>query len=155
MLTLPKGVDDMVVNCDVSIMGFRSDLMQQDQVIVHASRQLKSHEANYPTQDLELGAEAFALNIWRHCLHGVRCNIYTDHKILKHLMDQHNLNIRHRYWLVVVKDYDFEILYHLGKANVVADALSRKTPSTLIKGVCLRMIVITLVLQLSSKLILR
>ena len=81
----------------------------------------------YPTHDLELGAVVFVLKIWRHYLYWVRCTIYTDHKSLRHIMDQLILNMRQHRWLDVVKDYDYEILYHLSKANVVADALIRKS----------------------------
>ncbi|XP_052622433.1 uncharacterized protein LOC128127784, partial [Lactuca sativa] len=126
ILALPEGMEDFVVYCDASISGLGAVLMQRGHVIAYASRQLKPHEARYPTHDLELGAVVFALKIWRHYLYGVRCTIYTDHKSLKYLMDQPNLNMRQRRWLDVVKDYDCEILYHPGKANVVADALSRE-----------------------------
>ncbi|KAI3679919.1 hypothetical protein L2E82_50899 [Cichorium intybus] len=125
VLTLPEGMEDMVVYCDASITGLGAVLMQRGRVIAYASRQLKPHEANYPTHDLELGAVVFALKIWRHYLYGVKCTIFTDHKSLKYLMDQANLNMRQRRWLDVLKDYDCEIHYHPGKANVVADALSR------------------------------
>ena len=96
-------------------------------MIAYASRQLKIHEKNYPTHDLELAAVVFALKIWRHYLYGARCQIYTDHKSLKYIFTQKELNMRQRRWLELVKDYDCEILYHLGKANRVADALSRKS----------------------------
>ena len=89
----------------------------------------------------------FALKIWRHYLYGVRCTIYTDHKSLKYLMDQPNLNMRQRRWLDVVKDYDCEILYHPGKANVVADALSRRAESAPIRDICMRMTVMTPILD--------
>ncbi|TYK24364.1 putative polyprotein [Cucumis melo var. makuwa] len=95
-------------------------------VVAYASRQLKSHEQNYPTHYLELAAVVFALKIWRHYLYGEKIQIYTDHKSLKYFFTQKELNMRHRRWLELVKDYDCEILYHPGKANVVADALSRK-----------------------------
>ena len=101
-------------------------------MIAYTSRQLKSHETRYPTHDLELGAVVFALNIWRHYLYRVRCTIYTNHKSLKYLMDQSNLNMIQRRWLDEVKDYDCKILYHPGKADVVSDALSRRVDSTLI-----------------------
>ena len=106
-------------------------LMQNGKVIAYASRQLKEHEKNYPTHDLELAAVVFALKIWRHYLYGAHCQIYTDHKSLKYLFTQKELNMRQRRWLELVKDYDCEILYHPGKANQVADALSRKTSATL------------------------
>ena len=121
--------------------------MQRGHVIAYASRQLKPHEANYPKHDLELGAVVFALKILRHYLYGVQCTIYTDHKSLRYLIDQPNLNMRQRRWLDVVKDYDCEILYHPGKTNIVADALSHKVVATQIRDVCLRMIVITLLLE--------
>ena len=122
--------------------------MQRGHVIAYASRQLKPHEANNPTHDLELGAVVFSFKIFRPYLYGVRCTIYTDHKSLKYLMDQHNLNIRQRSWLDVLKDYDCEILYHPGKANVVADALSRKTEWTLIRNICMTMTVISSLLDM-------
>ena len=97
-----------------------------DKVIAYASRQLKIHENNYATHDLELGAVVFGLKIWRHYLYGTKCTIYTDHKSLQHILDQKMLNMRQRIWVELLNDYDCEIKYHLGKANVVADALSRK-----------------------------
>ncbi|KAL4028440.1 hypothetical protein IC575_011637 [Cucumis melo] len=100
--------------------------MEQGKVVAYASRQLKSHEQNYPTHDLELAAVVFALKMWRHYLYGEKIQIYTDHKSLKYFFTQKELNMRQRRWLELVKDYDCEILYHPGKANVVADALSRK-----------------------------
>ncbi|KAL4032901.1 hypothetical protein IC575_005984 [Cucumis melo] len=98
----------------------------QGKVVAYASRQLKSHEHNYPTHDLDLAALVFALKIWRHYLYGEKIQIFTDHKSLKYFFTQKELNMRQRRWLELVKDYDCEILYHPGKANVVVDALSRK-----------------------------
>jgi hypothetical protein len=95
-------------------------------VIAYASRQLKSHEVNYPVHDLELAAVVFALRVWRHYLYGTQVQIFTDHKFLKYLMSQKELNMRQRRWVELIKDYDCIIDYHPGKANVVADALSRK-----------------------------
>ena len=100
--------------------------MQRGKVIAYASRQLKVHENNYTTHDLELGAVVFALKIWRHYLYGTKCTIFTDHKSLQHIFDQKDLNMRQRRWVELLNDYECEICYHLGKANVVADALSRK-----------------------------
>ena len=100
-------------------------------MIAYASRQLKKHEQNYPTHDLELAAIVFALKIWRHYLYGQSCEIYTDHKSLKYIFDQRDLNLRQRRWLELLKDYDCTILYHPGKANVVADALNRKSMGSL------------------------
>nr|GEX16402.1 retrotransposon protein, putative, Ty3-gypsy subclass [Tanacetum cinerariifolium] len=101
-------------------------LMQREKVIAYGSRQLKVHEKNYTTHDLELGAVVFALKIWRHYLYGTKCTVFTDHKSLQHILDQKELNMRQRRWLELLSDYDCEIRYHLRKANVVADALSQK-----------------------------
>ncbi|GKE98664.1 putative reverse transcriptase domain-containing protein, partial [Tanacetum coccineum] len=90
------------------------------------SRQLKVHKKNYTTHDLELGSVVFALKIWRHYLYGTRCTVFTDHKSLQHILDQNELNMRQRRWLELLSDYDCDIRYHPGKANVVADAPSRK-----------------------------
>ncbi|GKC07660.1 putative reverse transcriptase domain-containing protein [Tanacetum coccineum] len=100
--------------------------MQREKVIAYASRQLKPHEENYTTHDLELGAVVFALKIWRHYLYGTDCTVFNDHKSLQHILDQKELNMRQRRWLELLADYDYEIHYHHGKENVVADALSRK-----------------------------
>ncbi|GJU00182.1 putative reverse transcriptase domain-containing protein [Tanacetum coccineum] len=101
-------------------------LMQREKVIAYASRQLKPNEENYTTHDLELGAVVFALKIWRHYLYGTKCTVFTDHKSLQHILNQKELNMRQRHWLELLADYDCEIRYHPRKANVVADALSRK-----------------------------
>ena len=100
--------------------------MQDGKVVAYASRQLKPHEQNYPTHNLELAAVVFALKICRHYLYEEKCRIYTDHKSLKYLLTEKELNLRQRRWLELFKDYDCIIDYHLEKANVVADALSRK-----------------------------
>ncbi|GJV50340.1 putative reverse transcriptase domain-containing protein [Tanacetum coccineum] len=122
ILALPKGNDDFVVYCDASLQGLGVVLMQREKVIAYASRQLKPHEENYTTHDLELGAVVFALKIWRHYLYGTKCTVFTDHKSLHHILDQKELNMRQRHWLELLADYDCEIRYHPGKANVVADA---------------------------------
>jgi hypothetical protein len=101
--------------------------MQQGRVVAYASRQLKEHEKNYPTHDLELAAVVYALKIWRHYLYGEKCEIHTDHQSLKYIFTQRDLNMRQRRWLEVLKDYDSKMFYHPAKANVVADALSRKS----------------------------
>ncbi|GJZ45190.1 putative reverse transcriptase domain-containing protein [Tanacetum coccineum] len=207
ILALPEGSEDFIVYCDASIKGLGAVLMQREKVIAYASRQLKIHEKNYTTHDLELGAVVFALKIWRHylygtkctvftdhkslqhildqkelnmrqrrclsicheerepplrvralvmtiglkiheknytthdlelgavvfalkiwrhCLYGTKCTVFTDHKSLQHILDQKELNMRQRRWLELLSDYDCEIRYHPGKANVVVDALSRK-----------------------------
>ncbi|GJR50761.1 putative nucleotidyltransferase, ribonuclease H [Tanacetum coccineum] len=110
---------------DASKKGLGCVLMQHGKVIAYASRQLKPYEVNYPTHDLELAAVVFALKIWRHYLYGESCDIFTDHKSLKYIFTQRELNMRQRRWLELLKDYDTNIQYHPGKANVVADALSR------------------------------
>ena len=115
------------IYCDASGIGIGCVLMQQGRVIAYASRQLKKHEEHYPTHDLELAAVVHALKIWRHYLLGNICHIYTDHKSLKYIFTQSELNMRQRRWLELIKDYDLEVHYHPGKANVVADALSRKS----------------------------
>ncbi|GKA59058.1 reverse transcriptase domain-containing protein [Tanacetum coccineum] len=126
ILSLPDGVEDFVVYCDASNQGLGCVLMQRNKVIAYASRQLKIHEKNYTTHDLELGAVVFALKTWRHYLYGTKSVIYTDHKSLQHIFDQKELNMRQRRWIELFSDYECEIRYHPGKANVVADALSRK-----------------------------
>jgi hypothetical protein len=118
-----KGFD---VYCDASHLGLGCVLMQEGEVIAYASRQLRKHEKNYPTNDLELAAVLHALKIWRHYMIENKCKIFTDHKSLKYIFTQKELNLRQRRWLELIKDYDLEIQYHPGKANVVADALSRK-----------------------------
>nr|GFC73939.1 putative reverse transcriptase domain-containing protein [Tanacetum cinerariifolium] len=126
ILALPEESEDFIVYCDASNKGLGVVLMQREKVISYASRQLKIFEKNYTTHDLELGAVVFALKIWRHYLYRTKCTVFTDHKSLQHILDQKELNMRQRRWLELLSDYDCEIRYHLGKANVVADALSRK-----------------------------
>ncbi|GJS49782.1 putative reverse transcriptase domain-containing protein [Tanacetum coccineum] len=126
VLALLDGPEDFMVYCDASEIGLGCVLMQRGKVIAYASRQLKIHEKNYTTHDLELGAVVFALKIWRHYLYGTKSVIYTDHKSLQHIFSQKELNMRQRRWIELFSDYDCEIRYHLGKANVVTDALSRK-----------------------------
>jgi hypothetical protein len=114
------------VYCDASGIGLGCVLMQDGRVIAYASRQLKKHEVNYPTHDLELAAVVHALKIWRHYLLGSKVHIFTDHKSLRYIFTQPELNLRQRRWLELIKDYNLEVFYHPGKANVVADALSHK-----------------------------
>nr|GEV37265.1 putative reverse transcriptase domain-containing protein [Tanacetum cinerariifolium] len=126
ILALPKGNDDFVVYCDASIQDLGAVLMKREKVIAYASRQLKPHEENYTTYDLELGTVVFALKIWRYYLYDTKCIVFTDHKSLQHVLNQKELNMRQRRWLELLADYDCEIRYHPGKANVIVDALSRK-----------------------------
>ncbi|GJV06406.1 putative reverse transcriptase domain-containing protein [Tanacetum coccineum] len=118
--------EDFVVYCDTSEIGLCCVLMQRGKVIAYASRQLKIHETNYTTHDLKLEAIVFALKIWRHYFYGTKSVIYMDHKSLQHIFSQKELNMRQRRWIELFSDYGCEIHYHPGKANVVADALSRK-----------------------------
>ncbi|GKD02332.1 retrotransposon protein, putative, ty3-gypsy subclass [Tanacetum coccineum] len=145
ILALPEGSENFVVYCDASRKGLGAVLMQREKVIAYASRQLKIHEKNYTTHDLELGAVVFALKMWRHYLYGTKCVVFTDHKSLQHILDQKELNMRQRRWLELLSDYDCEIRYHPGKANVVADALSRKER---IKPLRVRALVLTIGLNL-------
>ncbi|WVZ89490.1 hypothetical protein U9M48_035886, partial [Paspalum notatum var. saurae] len=125
-LAQPDVTKPFDVYCDASGNGLGCVLMQEGRVISYASRQLRKHEANYPTHNLELAAVVHALKIWRHYLLGNTCHIYTDYKSLKYIFTQPELNMRHRRWLELIKDYDLEVQYHPGKANVVEDTLSRK-----------------------------
>ncbi|GKE18181.1 putative reverse transcriptase domain-containing protein [Tanacetum coccineum] len=145
ILSLPEGSENFVVYYDASRKGLGAVLMQREKVIAYTSRQLKIHEKNYTTHDLELGAVVFALKMWRHYLYGTKCVVFIDHKSLQHILDQKELNMRQRRWLELLSDYDCEICYHLGKENVVADALSRKE---LIKPIRVRALVLTIGLNL-------
>ncbi|GJX16615.1 putative nucleotidyltransferase, ribonuclease H [Tanacetum coccineum] len=126
VLVLPDGPEDFVVYCDASGIGLGCVLMQRGKVVAYASRQLKIHKKNYTTHDLELGAVVFALKIWRHYLYGTKSVICTDHKSLQHIFSQKELNMRQHRWIELFSDYDCEIRYHPGKANVVTDALCKK-----------------------------
>nr|GFC12832.1 putative reverse transcriptase domain-containing protein [Tanacetum cinerariifolium] len=126
ILALPEGSENFIVYCNALNKGLGAVLMQREKVISYASRQLKIHEKNYMTHDLELGAVVFALKIWRPYLYGTKCIVFTDHKSLQYILNQKELNMRQRQWLELLSDYDCEIRYHSGKANVVVDALSRK-----------------------------
>ncbi|GJT06781.1 putative reverse transcriptase domain-containing protein [Tanacetum coccineum] len=126
ILALPEGSEYFIVYCDASIKGLGTVLMQREKVSAYAHVQLKIHKKNYTTHDLELGAVVFSLKLWRHYLYGTKCTVFTDHKSLQHILNQKELNMRQRRWLELLSDYDCEIRYHPGKANVVVDALSRK-----------------------------
>ncbi|KAH0684682.1 hypothetical protein KY289_022434 [Solanum tuberosum] len=125
VLSLPEGSNDYVIYFDSSRVGLSCLLMQQGKVIAYASRQLKVHEKNYPTHDLELVSVVFALKIWRHYLYGVHVDVFTDHKSLQYVFTQKELNLLQRRWLEFLKEYDMSVHYHPGKATIVADALSR------------------------------
>jgi hypothetical protein len=127
ILVMPDMEKPFSIYCDVSGQGLGCVLMQDGHVVAYASWQLRKHEAHYPTHDLELAVVVHALNIWRHYLVGKICELYTDHKSLKYIFTQSNLILRQRRWLELIKDYDLGINYHPGKANVVADALSRRS----------------------------
>ncbi|KAA3480841.1 ty3-gypsy retrotransposon protein [Gossypium australe] len=127
VLVQPELERKFVVYSDAFLSGLGCVLMQEGKVIAYAFRQLKQHKKIYPTHHLELAAIVFALNIWRYHLHGERCWIFTDHKSLKYWMTQKEFNLRQRSWLELIKDYELVIDYHPGKANIVADALSRKS----------------------------
>ncbi|GJY56572.1 putative reverse transcriptase domain-containing protein [Tanacetum coccineum] len=150
ILALPKGSKDFVVYCDASHKGLGVVLMQREKVIAYASRQLKVHEKNYTTHDLELRSVVFALKKWRHCLYGTKCTVFSDHKSLQHILDQKELNMRQRHWLELLSDYDCDIRYHLGKANVVANALSHKER---IEPLRVRALVMTIGLDLPKQIL--
>ncbi|GKC62412.1 putative reverse transcriptase domain-containing protein, partial [Tanacetum coccineum] len=125
-------------------------LMQNEKVIAYASRQLKIHEKNYTTHDPKLGVVVFALKMWRHYLYGTRYTIFTDHKSLQHILDQKELNMRQRRWLELLSDYDCDIRYHPGKANVVTDTLNRKER---VKPLRIRALVMTIGLNLPKQIL--
>jgi ribonuclease HI len=124
ILVMPDMEKSFSIYCDASDQGLGCVLMQAGHVVAYASRQLRKHEAHYLAHDLELAAIVHALKIWRHYLMGKRYDLYTDHKSLKYIFTQSNLNLRQRRWLELIKDYDLAINYHPGKANMVVNALS-------------------------------
>jgi hypothetical protein len=126
ILAMPDMEKLFSIYCDASGQGLGCVLMQDGHAVAYASQQLRKHEVNYLTHDLELAIVVHTLKIWRHYLMGKRCDLYMDHKSLKLILTQSNLNLRQRRWLELIKDYDIGINYHPGKANVVADALSHR-----------------------------
>jgi hypothetical protein len=114
------------IYCDASGTGLGGVLMRESRVISYSSRQLRCHKEHYPTPDLELAAVVMALRTWQHYLLGNVVHIYTDHKSLKYIFTQLDLNMRQRRWLKLIKYYELEVHYHLDKAIVVADALNHK-----------------------------
>ncbi|GJU79994.1 putative reverse transcriptase domain-containing protein [Tanacetum coccineum] len=145
ILALPERSENFMVYYDALHKGLGAVLMQKERVIAYVSCQLKIYEKNYTTYDLELGVVVFALKTWRHYLYGMKCVVFTDHKSLQHILDQKELNMRQHRWLELLSDYNCEIHYHPGKANVVADALSRKER---IKPLRVRALVMTVGLNL-------
>ena len=113
--------------CDTSRVGLGCVFIQDEKVVVYASRQLKVHEGNYTTHDLELAVVVFSLKIWRHYLYGIHVDVYIDHKSLQYVFTLKELNPRQIRWLELLKDYDKSVLYHPGKANVIVGALIRMT----------------------------
>ncbi|GJS54986.1 putative nucleotidyltransferase, ribonuclease H [Tanacetum coccineum] len=152
ILALPEGSDDFMVMVydDIHKGSWVLVLMQRMKVIAYTSRQLKIYEKNYTTHDLELGDVVFALKIWRHYLYGTKCILFTDHKSLQHILNQKELNMRQRRWIELLSDYDCEIRYHPGKANVVADALSQKER---VKPLRVKALVMTIGLDLPSRIL--
>ena len=122
VLALPEADEPYAVYTDAYISGLGCVLMQKGKVIANASTQLRKHEVNYPIHDLEMGAIVFALKIWRSYLYGAKVQIFKDHKSLKYIFTQPELNLRQRRWMEFVADYDLDIAYHPGKANLVTNA---------------------------------
>ncbi|GJR57065.1 putative reverse transcriptase domain-containing protein [Tanacetum coccineum] len=145
---IPKGRS--LGYCDASHKGLGVVLMQIEKVISYASRQFKIHKKNYTTHDLELGSVVFSLKLWRYYLYGTKCTVFTNHKSLQHILNQKELNMRQRRWLELLSDYNCEIRYHPRKANVVADALSRKEWS---KPLRVRALVMTIGLDLPKQIL--
>ena len=131
ILIVPDRGQGYTVYCDASRAELGCVLMQSGRVVAYGSRQLKNHEQNYPTHDMEFAPVVFALKIWCHYLYGEEFEVYSDHKSLKYIFTQRDLNIRQRRWMEFLEDYDFTLYYHPGKANVVADALSQKSRGVL------------------------
>jgi hypothetical protein len=127
VLILPDVHKPFSVYCDASYTGLGCVLMEVGRVVAYSSRQLKIHEKNYPTLDLELAVVVHAPKTWRHYLYGQKCDIYKDHKSLKYIFTQSELNMRQQRWLELIKDYELEMHYHPSKENVVVVALSRKS----------------------------
>ena len=131
ILIVPNRGPGYTMYCDASRAGLGCVLMQSRRVLAYGSYQLKNHEKDYPTHDMELAAVVFALKIWRYYLYGEQFEVYSDHKSLKYIFTQRDLNMRQRRWMEFLEDYDFTWHYHPGKENVVADALNRKSRGVL------------------------
>ena len=131
ILIVPHRGQGYTVYCDASRSRLGCVLMQFERVVAYGSSQLKNHEQTYPTHDMELAVVVFALKIWRHYLYGEQFKVYSDHKSLKYIFTQRDLNMRQHIWMEFLEDYDFTLHYHPGKANVVANALSQKSRGAL------------------------
>ena len=123
-MIVPERGQRYTLYCDASKEGLGCVLMQSERVVAYGSRQLKNHERNYPTHDMELVTIVFALKIWRHYLYGEQFEVFSYHQSLKYIFTHQDLNMRQHRWMKFLDDYDFTLHYHPGKANVVADALS-------------------------------
>ena len=126
ILIVPDRGQGYIVYCDASRAGLGYMLMQSGRVVAYGSRQLKNHKQNYPTHDMELAAVVFTLKIWRHYLYGEEFEVYSDHKSLKYIFTQRDLNMRQRKWMEFLEDYDFTLHYHPGNVNVLASITSRE-----------------------------
>ena len=131
ILIVPDRGQGYTLHCDASRAGLGCALMQSGRIVAYGFRQLKNHKQNYPTHDMELEAVIFTLKILRHYLYGEQFEVYSNHKSLKYIFTQRDLNMRQRRWMEFLKDYDFTLHYHPGKANLVADALSRESREAL------------------------
>ena len=127
ILIVPERGPMYTIYCDASKDGLGCVLMQSGRVVAYGSRRLKNHEWNYPTHDMKLVAIVLALKIWLHYFYCEQFEVFLDHKSLKYIFTQRDLNMRQHRWMEYLEDYDFTLHYHLGKENVVADALSRKS----------------------------
>ena len=130
VLTLLESTQSFVVYCDMSRVSLGCASMQNDKLRVYASRQLKVHEKNYPTHDLEFAVVVFSLKIWCHYLYCVHVDDFTDIKSLQYVFTQRQFNLKRRRWLELLKDYDMSSHYHPIKANIVVDALRKLSVST-------------------------
>jgi hypothetical protein len=126
VLAQPDTTKSFDVYCDASGTSLGGVLMQEGRAISYSSRQLRRHEEHYPTHDLELVEVVMTFRTWHHYLLGNAVHIYTGHKSLKYIFTQSDLNMRQRRWLELIKDYELEVHYHPGKANVIVDVLSHK-----------------------------
>ena len=126
ILIVPDRGQGYIVYCDASRAGLGCVLMQSGRVVAYGSRQLKNHEQNYPTHDMELAAVVLTLKIWCHYLYDEGFEEYSDHKSLKYIFTQRDLNMRQRRWMEFLEDYDFTLHYHYGKANLMHSVRSHE-----------------------------